>query len=162
MTDRPASNRPRGLYRHRTDVVSLLFGLAFTAAALSALVQPGEPSAIDVGAVAAVAAVVAGLAVIFSLRSSDTGRTEAAASDPVFDPALPPAPIIPTPEAIRDEDREWFGLDNPLSEVEREILASLEEEDRADTAGVDDGPPDGPSGPDDPSGGAPTAGGPTG
>ena len=156
MTDRPAPSRPRGLYRHRTDIVSLLFGLAFTAAALSALVQPGEPSAIDVGAVAAVAAVVAGLAVIFSLRSSDTDRAEAPASDPVFDPALPPAPIIPTPEAIRDEDREWFGLDNPLSEVEREILASLEEEDRSEATGPDGGPPD------DPSGGEPTAGGPTG
>ena len=159
MTDRP-SPRARGLHRHRTDVVSLLFGLAFTAAALSALVQPGEPGRIDLGAVAAVAAVVAGLAVILSLRSSsrDDHVVEEAATDIPFDPALPPAPIIPTPEAIRDEDREWFGLDNPLSEVEREILASLEEEDRS-TSGTDapdEGPPAGPSGgeaaPDGPTG----------
>ncbi|WP_108666355.1 hypothetical protein [Euzebya rosea] len=158
MIDRP-SPRARGLHRHRTDVVSLLFGVAFTAAALSALVQPGEPGRIDVGAVAAVAAVVAGLAVIFSLRrSSRDDVVEDAATDIPFDPALPPAPIIPTPEAIRDEDREWFGLDNPLSEVEREILASLEEEDRS-TSGTD-APDEGP--PASPSGGEPTPDGPTG
>lgn len=114
-----------GLQRHRPDHVSALFGLVFVVVGLIVVLSPAGVAALDVGFMFAVLALTVGLAVVVSVLRRNTpqeGRTEPSA------PAVP-ASVLLTPDAVREEDREWFGLDVPLSQVEREIEAALAAED---------------------------------
>ncbi len=118
----------RGLYRHRLDVLSLLFGLLFVAAGLTVLLGLDVVTSLDPGLAVAVLAMVGGVGVIGSLL---VGRGRPATPPPPAPAPEPPAPLL-TAEQVRAEDAEWFARSGPLTTAEREVLDALHAEEDPD------------------------------
>lgn len=115
--------RRRTMRPHRLDHVSLFFGLVFTMMGAAGLISGSLPRTTDLRTILGVLGVTGGLVVLSALIGGLRPRPAAA------DPSPPPQPL-PTPEQVRVEDQQWLGMAGPLSDVEREVLAALEDEDR--------------------------------
>lgn len=121
------SPRSRGtLYPHRLDFTSLWFGLVFTAVGLIAVANPGGVGRLDLGLLGAGVVIAVGVGILGSLLTTADQPVD---TSPHAEPRSVP---LPTPESVREEDRAWFELDTPLSDVEREILEAVQAEEQRD------------------------------
>lgn len=148
MTPTP---RPQmGLYRHRLDPLSLLFGLVFTGIGLVTVLGSQLATDIDPGLVLAGLATVGGVGLLLTvlIRPREVPRDVPGTPEPPAEPAV----RVPTVEEIRAEDAQWLSYASSLTEAEREVLQALQDQEATGDAGDH---PDGSAGegtPDDPTG----------
>lgn len=119
--------------RHRTDLVSLLFGLIFVVVGLSFVASPDGVTAIDWSLVAGFVGLAAGAGIVASLvRSPEVAAAEPATLHPGVDP-------------LPDSDSGYDPFD-PFGDIDPEILAEIRAaaEQEADEAARSE-PPDDPA-----------------
>lgn len=146
----PTPRPQMGLYRHRLDPLSLLFGLVFTGIGLVTVLGSQLATDIDPGLVVAGLAAVGGVGLLLTvlIRPRDVPRDVPAPPEPPAEPAV----RVPTVEEVRAEDAQWLSFASSLTDAEREVLQALQDEEA--TGDPDAGPSASPGerAPDDPTG----------